>query len=102
MSQIVHFHGCLRRRKIGRVEATWNVPVDWVLVVFVLFKGLVFVTGMYFAVKWHYDQERRPTTVRRLLLAGARYSALFLLALLLVMAFTLGLAKMLGMNLSLP
>lgn len=76
--------------------------MDWVLVAFVLFKGLVFVTGMYLAVKWHYDQEKRPADVRGLVLAGARYSAFFLLALLLVLGFTLGLARMLGMNLSLP
>lgn len=102
MSQNVQFHRLLLRRKIGRVEETWNAPVDWVLVAFVLFKGLVFVTGMYFAVKWHYDQERRPANVRTLVLAGAKYSALFVLALLLVLAFTLGLARMLGMNLSIP
>ena len=102
MSQNVQFHRRCCRRKIGHLEATWNAPVDWVLVFFVLFKGLVFVAGMYFAVKWHYDQEKKPASVQRLVLAGARYTALFLLALLLVLAFTLGLARMLGMDLSLP
>lgn len=32
--------------------------MEWVPIVFVTFKVLVFGTGMFFAIKWHYDRER--------------------------------------------
>lgn len=76
--------------------------MDWVLVVFAAFKGLVFATGMYFAIKWHYDRERKGTDGRALRRAGAKFVAVFLLLLLVVLTFTFGLARMLGMDLSLP
>lgn len=31
---------------------------DWFPIVFFTFKILVFGTGMFFAIKWHYDQEK--------------------------------------------
>lgn len=33
--------------------------MDWVPIVFVTFKVAVFGTGMFFAIKWHYDQGRK-------------------------------------------
>lgn len=33
--------------------------MDWVPVVFVTFKLLVFGTCMFFAIKWHYDQGKK-------------------------------------------
>jgi hypothetical protein len=33
--------------------------MDWVPVVFIAFKVLVFGTGMFFAIKWHYDQGKK-------------------------------------------
>jgi hypothetical protein len=33
--------------------------MDWVPVVFIVFKVLVFGTGMFFAIKWHYDQGKK-------------------------------------------
>ena len=32
--------------------------MDWIPIVFVTFKLLVFGTCMYFAIKWHYDREK--------------------------------------------
>jgi len=32
--------------------------MDWIPIVFVTFKVLVFGTGMFFAIKWHYDREK--------------------------------------------
>jgi heme/copper-type cytochrome/quinol oxidase subunit 2 len=32
--------------------------IDWVPIIFIIFKALVFGTGMFFAVKWHYDQGK--------------------------------------------
>jgi len=33
--------------------------VDWFPIVFFTFKILVFGTGMFFAIKWHYDQGKK-------------------------------------------
>ena len=33
--------------------------IDWVPVVFVAFKALIFGTCMFFAIKWHYDQGKK-------------------------------------------
>ncbi len=32
--------------------------MDWIPVVFVTFKLLVFGTCMFFAIKWHFDREK--------------------------------------------
>lgn len=32
--------------------------MEWIPIVFVTFKVLVFGTGMFFAIKWHYDKEQ--------------------------------------------
>jgi hypothetical protein len=36
--------------------------MDWVPIVFITFKVLVFGTGMFFAIKWHYDQGKKAKT----------------------------------------
>ncbi|MCE4554125.1 hypothetical protein [Pelomonas cellulosilytica] len=76
--------------------------MDWILILFVLFKGLVFATGMYLAVKWHYDQEKKVADRRALLRMGAKFAAVFVLLLLVLLGFTFGLARTLGMDLNLP
>lgn len=77
--------------------------MDWVLIVFVLFKGLVFVAGMVFAIKWHYDKERKKgTDPRALLRMAGKLGAVFVVLLVVLLALTFGLARMLGMDLSLP
>ena len=76
--------------------------IDWIPVVFVAFKVLIFGACMFFAIKWHYDQGKKPMDKRALLRTGSKLVAIFLLALLAVLLFTFGLAKMLGMDLSLP
>ena len=76
--------------------------IDWIPVVFVAFKVLIFGACMFFAIKWHYDQGKKGMDKRTLLRTGAKLAAIFLLALLAVLLFTFGLAKMLGMDLSLP
>lgn len=32
--------------------------MEWVPIGLVAFKAIVFGTGMFFAIKWHYDKER--------------------------------------------
>ena len=76
--------------------------IDWIPVVFVAFKVLIFGACMFFAIKWHYDQGKKRMDKRALLRTGGKLVAIFLLALTAVLLFTFGLAKMLGMDLSLP
>lgn len=75
--------------------------MDWVLIVFVLFKAVIFVTGMYFAIKWHYDREKAWVDRRALMGMGARCVAVFVLLLLVLLTLTFRLARALGMDLSL-
>ena len=35
------------------------MDMDWIPVVFIVFKVIVFGTCMYFAIKWHYDQGKK-------------------------------------------
>ena len=76
--------------------------IDWIPVVFVVFKVLIFGACMFFAIKWHYDQGKKRMDKRALLRTGSKLVVIFLLALMAVLLFTFGLAKMLGMDLSLP
>lgn len=76
--------------------------IDWVPIVFIAFKVLIFGTCMYFAIKWHYDQGKKEMDKRALLRTGGKVAAIFMLALLGVLLFTFGIASMLGMDLRLP
>ncbi len=38
--------------------------VDWFPIVFIVFKVLVLGTGMFFAIKWHYDKGRKKDGAR--------------------------------------
>ena len=76
--------------------------IDWIPVVFVTFKLLTLGTCMFFAIKWHYDQGKKGTDRRAVLLAGGKVAALFMLVLLGLGLTTFALARMLGLDLSLP
>lgn len=75
--------------------------IDWIPVVFIVFKVLVFGTCMLFAIKWHYDKGGKKLDKRALLLTGCKLGAAFLLALAVVLFLTFALARHLGMDLSL-
>ncbi|WP_370454886.1 hypothetical protein [Paucibacter sp. KBW04] len=68
--------------------------MELIPVVLFLFKVIVLGTGMFIAIKWHYDKEKKNNDkdVRAVLIMGAKVAAAFtLLALGLVFAtFTLG------------
>jgi F0F1-type ATP synthase membrane subunit a len=76
--------------------------IDWIPIVFVIFKFLVLGTGMFYAVKWHYDQGKKGKDTRAVLRASAKVAAVFVLALLCVGLITFFLVRMLGMDLSYP
>ena len=74
--------------------------MDWIPVVFVVFKVLVFGTGMFFAIKWHYDQDKKKLDTRALLRTGGKLLAVFGVLVVVVLLFTFGLASMLGLDLN--
>jgi hypothetical protein len=74
--------------------------MDWVPVVFIVFKAFVLCTGMFFAIKWHYDQDRKQRIA--VLRAGGKVAAVFALLLLGLLLLTFGLSRMLGLDLTLP
>jgi heme/copper-type cytochrome/quinol oxidase subunit 2 len=79
---------------------------DWTLIVFVTFKVLVLATGMYFAIKWHYDQGEKDKDKAKerlaVLRAGGKLAAVFVLLLLGLVYITFALATKLGLDLTLP
>ena len=74
--------------------------MDWIPIVLVTFKVLVLGTGMFFAVKWHYDQEAEKR--RAVLSAVGKLAAVFVLLLLVLLLVTFALAKKLGLDLPFP
>lgn len=73
--------------------------MDWIPIVFVTFKVLVLGTGMFFAIKWHYDQGKKKQAMakRAVLVATGKVAAVFVLALLGLALFTFGLVRMFGL-----
>lgn len=76
--------------------------MDWIPIVFVTFKFLVLGTGMFFAIKWHYDQGRKLRETRAVLRAGGKVAAVFVLSLLGLGLVTFVLVRALGMDLTFP
>ena len=76
--------------------------MEWIPVVFVIFKGLVLGTGMFFAIKWHYDQGKKGKVEERraVLRASGKVAAIFIVALLVVGLVTFVLARTLGLDLA--
>jgi hypothetical protein len=73
--------------------------MEWIPIVFVTFKFLVLGTGMFFAVKWHYDQGRKKKAYEKgaVLRAGGMVAAVFVLSLLGLGLLAFTLIRMLGM-----
>ncbi|WP_322400709.1 hypothetical protein [Massilia luteola] len=78
--------------------------MDWIPIVFVTFKVLVLGTGMFFAVKWHYDQGRKGKEAERraVLRAAGKVAAVFVLLLVGLGIVTFVLAGMIGLDLTFP
>jgi uncharacterized protein YqhQ len=76
--------------------------MEWIPLVFVTFKVLVLGTGMFFAIKWHYDQAKKEKgkekEKRAVLRAGGKVAAVFVLSLLGLGLFTFVLIRMLGVD----
>lgn len=78
--------------------------MDWFPIIAGTFKVLALGTGMFFAIKWHYDQGKKgqENDKRTLLRAGGKVAAVFVLALVGLVLGTFFLARRLGLDLSFP
>ena len=76
--------------------------MEWIPIVLVTFKVLVLGTGMFFAVKWHYDQGKKLDEKRAVLLAAGKVAAIFVVSLVCLVFLTFAVSKQLGLDLSLP
>jgi hypothetical protein len=76
---------------------------EWTPIVFVTFKLVVLGIGMFFAVKWHYDQGKKgkEKEARAVLRAGGKVAAIFMLSLVGLVFVTFVLARKLGLDLTL-
>jgi uncharacterized membrane-anchored protein len=72
--------------------------MDWVPIVFLTFKLLVLGAGMYFAIKWHYDQGDKGKRGAALRTVG-QIAGVFVLALLCIGLFAFFLSQTLGLDL---
>ena len=73
-------------------------------IVLMTFKVLVLGTGMFFAIKWHYDQgmKEKERDLRTVLRTGGKIAVIFVLLLLGLGYATFVLSEMLGLDLTWP
>ena len=78
--------------------------MDWFPIVAGTFKVLALGIGMFFAIKWHYDQGKKETEKekRAVLRAGGKVAAVFVLSLLGIGLFTFVLVRVVGLDLTYP
>lgn len=78
--------------------------MDWFPIVAGTFKVLALGTGMFFAIKWHYDQGKKEKgkDKRAVLRAAGKVAAGFVLTLLGLVLVTFVLAGWLGLDLGFP
>ncbi|MBD8563007.1 hypothetical protein IFU01_01875 [Oxalobacteraceae sp. CFBP 8763] len=78
--------------------------MEWFPIVFFTFKALVLGTGMFFAIKWHYDQGKKKNGMdRRTLVIGVAKVVLIFVVLLAVLGYlTLLLVRKLGLDWTIP
>jgi len=80
--------------------------MDWTPIVFVIFKLLVLSTGMFFAIKWHYDQgnkeKDRGMEMRAVLRTSGKVIVVFTLLLLGLGLITFVLSSLSGLDMTFP
>lgn len=73
--------------------------MEWTPIVFVTFKVLVLGTGMFFAIKWHYDQGKKQNGKREARRALGKVGAVFVLAVLGMALVTFVILRAVGLDL---
>ncbi|UPG92634.1 hypothetical protein [Luteibacter aegosomatissinici] len=79
--------------------------LDWFPIVFFTFKAIIFGTGMFLAIKWHYEQKRKGRVYERgavLRVAGKAAAVVVIFGLLLtgLLIATFALSRKIGLDLS--
>lgn len=60
--------------------------IDWVPVIFVTFKVLIFGACMFYAIKWHYDQgKKKGVSKSEFIRTASKLAAAFVLGLVVVL-----------------
>jgi cation transporter-like permease len=98
---LVNGYHQVRADVTGVADAHEAIIMEWTPIAFGTFKALALGIGMYYAVKWHYDQEDKAER-GTLLRTGGMIAAAFILALVIVGSIAFVLSSMLGLDLSLP
>ena len=75
--------------------------MDYVPVIFIIFKIFVLGAGMFFAIKWHYDQDKK-THKGEVISAVGKMAVILMLSLLGLLFATFMFARMLGLDLTFP
>lgn len=68
-------------------------------IVFIIFKIAVLGVGMFFAVKWHYDQDKKAKK-SEVLSAVGKITAIFAVSLIGLLFVTFTLARILGLDMT--
>ncbi len=80
--------------------------MEWIPVALVAFKVLVLGVGMFFAIKWHYDQgekeKDKSKEMRAVLRATSKVAAVFVLLLLGLAYVTFAFLRLLGNDVTIP
>jgi hypothetical protein len=78
--------------------------MEWFPTVAFTFKILVLGTGMFFAIKWHYDQGKKgkEKESRAVLRAAGKVAVVSLLLVLGLVLGTFAVARRLGLDLTFP
>ncbi|MBQ5946470.1 hypothetical protein [Massilia sp. ST3] len=78
--------------------------MDWFPIAAGTFKVLALCIGMFFAIKWHYDQGKKQKEMERreVLRAAGKVAAIFVLSLLGLGLITFVLVSRLSVDLSFP
>ena len=72
--------------------------LDWFPWAFGLIKALILGTGMFFAIKWHYDKEiKKGKKKREMVVMASKLTAIFLVSLSGLVFVTFALMNKLGM-----
>ena len=76
--------------------------MEWVPTLFIAFKATVLCIGMFYAVKWHYDQGKKHGVEkqRAVLLACAKLVGIFLVLVVVLLFLTFGVGTWLGLDLN--
>ena len=78
--------------------------MDWVPIVFIIFKVAVLGIGMFYAINWHYDQGRKGKQAeqRAVLRASGKVAVIFVVSLVVLGVATMFISRMLGLELTFP